>query len=435
MKETKTQGKEIELRSEEAQDVLGKAPSWIIQRGISLLGVMLLILFAGSWFFKYPQIIKATLTLTSSTPPAYIVARASGKITELKVQDLQKVESGDCLAVIENPASYNDILALECGLKGLMQAVETEKIYQFKPKQYQLGGIQSAFSSFVSNFENYNKFLELNYYPRKIASVKRLIEANAKRLEGMRMQMETVARQHELEKKAYIRSSYLKKQSLISEEEMERAQGQLLQSNMSVQSMNASLENQAIQIAQTKESLIDLEQQFQEKKNQIFLGLRSSYNQLQNEIRNWKMTYLLCSPISGKVSFTNVWACNQNVSGGEVVFTVVPTSQSEIIGKAQLPIDRSGKVKVGQKVNVHFNNFPDNEFGIVKGVVGRISLVPTDKGTYIVEVKFPNGLKTSYGKQLPLTPEMTAGIDIITDDLRLIEQLYQPIKTVLKNNR
>ena len=145
------------------------------------------------------------------------------------------------------------------------------------------------------------------------------------------------------------------------------------------------------------------------------------------------MNYVLVSPIDGKVTFTEIWSVNQNVTAGKAVFTVVPETASELVGKAKLPIDRSGKVKEGQKVNIRFNNYPDNQFGMVKGVVKSISLIPTEEGNYMVEVSFPEGLKTTYNKELPLSQEITARADIITEDTRLLEQFFLPIKQILKN--
>jgi len=145
------------------------------------------------------------------------------------------------------------------------------------------------------------------------------------------------------------------------------------------------------------------------------------------------MTYLLCSPLNGKITFTNYWCENQNVTSNQVVFSIVPEANTSIIGKAILPAERSGKVHVGQRVNVSFINFPDNEFGIVKGVVQKISLIPVN-GKYAVEVIFPNGLLTSYGKRLPLSHEMAANAKIITDELRLIDQFLLPVKNMFKNH-
>lgn len=76
-------------------------------------------------------------------------------------------------------------------------------------------------------------------------------------------------------------------------------------------------------------------------------------------------------------------------------------------------------------------NFPDQEFGIIEGRLSSISLVPTEDN-YILEIVFPKGLITNYGKRLPVFYEMKATAEIVTDDLRLIERFFQPLKKILK---
>ena len=71
---------DIELRSEEVQEVMGEIPSWIIRWGITLLTAVVLTLVIGSCFFRYPDVISTRMTLTSHEPVAQLVARSSGKI-------------------------------------------------------------------------------------------------------------------------------------------------------------------------------------------------------------------------------------------------------------------------------------------------------------------------------------------------------------------
>ncbi len=59
-------------------------------------------------------------------------------------------------------------------------------------------------------------------------------------------------------------------------------------------------------------------------------------------------------------------------------------------GKALLPVQGSGKVKVGQRVNVRLTNFPDQEFGYLIGRVESISNIPTPEGFYVLEIVFLN---------------------------------------------
>lgn len=156
-------------------------------------------------------------------------------------------------------------------------------------------------------------------------------------------------------------------------------------------------------------------------------------SQLSAEIQTWELTYALIAPTNGQADFTSYWSVNQSVTSGETVFTVVPNKNETIMGKAQMPIDRSGKVKTGQGVNIRFENFPDSEYGIVKGQVKNISMVPVinEQGTYyVVEIKLPNGLNTTCHKELPYLPEMRAQADIITEDLSLLERLFMPSRKI-----
>lgn len=131
------------------------------------------------------------------------------------------------------------------------------------------------------------------------------------------------------------------------------------------------------------------------------------------------------------------WIENQNVQAGETVFTTIPTGSFQLIGKAALPVARSGKVKIGQKVNIRLENFPENEFGILRGKVQNISLVPSQSGEtiyYTVEIRLPEGLLTTYQKKLPYLPNMQGRADVITEDMSLLSRLFMPVRKIWSIN-
>ena len=184
-----------------------------------------------------------------------------------------------------------------------------------------------------------------------------------------------------------------------------------------------------------EENLLDLQQQATELERKYLLSLRNATEALNAQIKSWERDYLLASPINGIVTQMGVWSSNQNVNAGEIVFTVMPSQQNIPKGKAMLPVQGAGKVKIGQRVNVRINNFPDQEFGYLLGKVESISSIPTAEGFYVVEVSFPNGMRTNYGKTLPITQQMLGSADIITEDLRLMERFFMPVKKLLKNQQ
>ena len=424
---------EIELRSEEFNEVLSVVPAWIIRWGITVTACVVLLLLVGSAVFKYPDIISSTVTLTGTTPVSAIVAKTSGKLQELYVGNNQQVKANTLLAVIENPARTNDIIRL----KELVEQAENslDTIALVPSQQLQLGSLQSLYSSFYLSMSEYRQFKELAYHLKKIDLVKARIVKNEVYYRNMLKQKDLSVAQAKIVHQQYARDSLLGVKGLVSKEAVEESYSRYLQSSLSAENMDRSLENLQIQLAQMNESLYDTEYQYWDQKNTLETQLRSLVNQLRAEIDAWEISYALITPIDGEITLTQYWTNNQNVTAGNIVFNIVPTNQGEIIGKAMLPTERSGKVRKGQKVNIRFSNYPDKEFGIVKGIVENISLIPVLDGqnakSYMVDIELPNGLRTSYNKELPFLPEMEGQADIITEDMSLLERFLMPIRKVI----
>ncbi|GHU83431.1 hemolysin [Bacteroidia bacterium] len=421
----------IELRSEEFQEILGSVPHWILRWGITVLAIIVVILITGSAIIKYPDIIPSQMVLTGSVPPAAVAARASGKLNELYVIDNQEVKAGDYLAAIDNPANTADILTLKTWINNLN--IENESL-SLPQKELHLGNLQSIYASLYVTLFDYLEYKRLLYYPQKIEITKDRITQYEKQYQNLLNQQKIIREQSELTQKQYQRDSVLHQSGVISNEELEKSKSGYLQSRLTDENMLSSIRNMQIQIAQLKESLLDTNHQDTEKLNGLRSQLRSQISQLKTEIQAWELNYVLIAPIEGKITFTNYWTTNQNINAGEEVFTVIPTQSYALIGKASLPIARSGKVKIGQKVNIRLENFPDNEYGILRGRVQNISLVPTQTNqtiNYTVEISLPDGLLTTYKKELPYLPNMQGQADIITEDISLLERFFLPIKKIL----
>ena len=159
--------------------------------------------------------------------------------------------------------------------------------------------------------------------------------------------------------------------------------------------------------------------------------LQQSVKALSTELTNWKQKYLIASPVSGRVSFFNVWAINQNVKQGDELFAIVPNQKQMFIGKCTLPIANSGKLTEGQIVNIKLDNYPYNENGILSGLVSNISQVPT-KDNYMIDVTLTNGLTTSYNKTLIYKEQMTGTADIITKNISVMDRIFFNFKKLLE---
>lgn len=433
MEKAEKKYKAIELRSEEVQEVMSRVPPWILRRGITLLFVIVLLLLVGSWFFKYPDVIQAEITVTSLEPPASVIARSTGKIDEIYAGNDREVSQGEPLAVIQNPANTADMLSLLKSMEGWKaSSYNMEKTPALFPSQsVSLGGIQTVYAAFLNSLNDYRNYKELNYYPQKIASQKEQLTAQKEYYNRIIQQDPVVRDQYQTSKNIFLRDSLLFVKEVISEHEYEVSKNSFLQSKQAYLSFNASLKQSELQLMQGEESLLDLQQQASELESKYQLSLHNATEALNAQIRAWEHDYLMASPIAGIVNQMGIWSNNQNVTAGETVFTVVPSGQDKPKGKAMLPVQGAGKVKAGQRVNVRINNFPDQEFGYLIGKVVSISSVPTAEGFYVVEVDFPSGMKTNYGRILPVSRQIQGTADIITENLRLIERFFMPVKKII----
>lgn len=424
--------KPIELRSEEVQEILGQVPPWILRSGITVLFAIVVVLLVGSWFYKYPDVIEAPLVVTSVNPPVQVNARVNGKITQLSVSDKQQVRVSDYLAVIENPANLADVDQLKKRLPAWRDEIRSGA-FRFTSddlkQKYELGDMQQAYLNFIRSAGNYMLFADLNYYPQRITGLEEQIRKQERYRQKLQNQYETVREQYALAHRQYVRDSTMNAKKMISEAEHDAAAISFLQSRHGLESSKIASDNAEIQIDQLKQSILDLRLQESEKQIQLQTEVKTSFDNLLNGFNTWEMTYVLKTPVAGAVDIGKYWNVNQNIAAGETVFTVIPEAEGKLVGKAQLPVAGSGKVKTGQAVNVRFLNFPDTEYGMVRAAVSNVSIVPSGD-SYVLEIEFPQGLKTTYGEELPFYREMHATAEIITEDLRLLERLFMPIKKI-----
>jgi len=289
----------------------------------------------------------------------------------------------------------------------------------------------------MSTINEYQEYHRLKYYQQKIAMTKERKIQLEKQYNILKNQQKLTEEQLGLIRNKFQRDSLLNARGMVSNEELENSRNSYLQSLMACENISSSINSMKIQIGQLDESMFEASYQDTETMNNLQRRFQTQFSQLQTEILNWEMSYVLQSPIDGKITFTNYWVENQNIASGSAVFTIVPNEELPMVGKAMLPLARSGKVKVGQKVNIRLQNFPENEYGILRGTVQNISLTPTQEGGvayYTVEISLNDGLVTTYKKALPFMSDMQGHADIITEDISFLERLVLPVKKILKEN-
>jgi len=99
-----------------------------------------------------------------------------------------------------------------------------------------------------------------------------------------------------------------------------------------------------------------------------------------------------------------------------------------IFGRLMVPQTDLIKLRKGQKVIVKLYDFPYSEYGVLNA---RIHQVSTNGKNSYVDIVFPNGLRTSYDKNIFVKKELKGNAEIVVQDTRLIERIFYQIKKLL----
>ncbi|SHJ05689.1 HlyD family secretion protein [Aquimarina spongiae] len=422
---------DIQLRSEEVQEILTRVPHWMIRWGnLLILGLVILLLFL-SWLIKYPDVIPAEAIVTTQIPPQKEYAKINGKIESILVEDNQIVPKDTPLAILRSTANYQDVFYLK-------SIIDTTKLdnqsFYFPVDQLPilfLGDIETNFALFENSYSEYRlnkKYQPFNY--EVIANAAALSESY-RRLESLKAQKKIGGKELNLKKEDLGRQKDLYDKGVISQQTYENKELDYLRAKR-------DYENNDVQISQITENISNAtknskgtEINKQKEEINLFKKVLQSFDQLKTSIRDWELQYVLKSDMDGRVSFLNYRNPNQTVTAGDVVFVVVPIEESSYLARIKAPSQNSGKIKIGQTANIRLENFPDDEFGTLKGEVSYISLLPDKDGLYLIDVALPDKLITTYDKEIPFRQEMRGVVEIVTEDLRLIERFFYQFRNLM----
>lgn len=428
------QEKDIELRSEEVQEILTRSPHALVRWGITVFFGLLALFFIGGCFFKYPDTVDATVTVTTEHPPVWIVARGSGKLKELYRHDRDSVYAGDIIAVLDNPAVTSDVLALKEELAGF--AITDSCVLAMKfTERWALGSIQAAYASFLRNLTDYRNFLTLDLYEQKVEATVRELNEYRNYIGHLQRQVELDKQQSSIAETVHDREKGLYEDGLTAKAEYEKAQQELLSKRQGTEQLMTSLSTARIQEAQLEQSMIETKMEREREKNTQLTALKTALDELKTQMDDWELSFLFVSPANGILSYNDVWQKNQNVNGGDKVFSIVAEDTGAIIGKIKLPDSGSGKVKPGQRVNISVTGYPYMEFGFLTGQVQTVSLLADEAGTYTVTVSLPQELNTSYGKTLDFSGELAGTAQILTDERSVTARLLSPLQYLWEKYR
>lgn len=425
--------KDINLRSEEINDLLGTPPRWIIRGGIGVIFVVVVVIIVGSAFFQYPEVISAPVVVSTENPPSMVVARVGGKLSGLLVADGATVSKGDTLAMIQNTASLTDIGILQKRMLLAARAVDRYDTLLLPREEVflHLGEVQSPYATFTRSVADYRLFIRQDFHRKKMNALQKEQKEYWVYCTRLQSQLRLMERDLKISQNQFRRDSVLFTQQNIAPLDYERAEQALLAKRSGLEQSKVSVSNASITLAKLEQEQLELSMTFSEQDAKLKSDLRLAYEQLVALLSAWEQQYLLKAATSGKLSYIKVWSLSQEVKAGESVFAVVADDPGNPVGRIELPAQGAGKVKEGQSVNIKLDGYPFMEYGLLTGRVRLVSVAPSE-GKYTVVVELPKALETSYHKKVNLRGELSGIADISTEEASLLQRLLYPVRYLFR---
>lgn len=202
------------------------------------------------------------------------------------------------------------------------------------------------------------------------------------------------------------------------------------------------------EIIRLKKQVSDIKGQIANKINKYFQDSQSEMTKIEEELSSKEQEFTdrkinlewtdIYSPMNAIVKNILITTKGARVRSGDVIMELVPFGDALLI-EAKLPPSDISFVKKGQRAAVKLDAYDYSIYGIFDGEVVYISpdtltekTAQGDKFYFKVHIKLDQTkLMTKSGKEIEVSPGMTAKVDIITGSRTVLRYLTKPITKTL----
>jgi multidrug resistance efflux pump len=422
----------------EVQEILGTPPGWLVQWGTTFLLLGFAILLGVAWFLRYPDVVSSDkFSLTTADPPVDVVARNDGRVAYLLVPDTSLVSEKQPLAILQNTADYLDVMFLDT-LVGQWLKLPPDAFQDLQyPDSLQLGELQTDYAVFIRDLEDlkFGSSNRSNSVRSNIGAIQNQITQLEQSILFDKRALKRADEQLKIGEDLFDRQKKLFNQGLISETKLEEERQKLAGMERERDLLENSVLAKNREIIGLKSNIQNASFGQEETTTSTNTRLMASLNALRSNVDKWTLNYVLSAPISGKVVLNGL-VVQQYIRNGEAIMTIVPQSLDKIVGRMQLPVEKSGKVNVGQVVMIKLDNYPYQEYGTLSGKVASKSVVPKNREYTILidhlEMSKSGKLLTSSKKEITFEQQMLGSVDIITEDKGFLERIIDQVTSGLK---
>ena len=418
------------IRSEEVQEIISNKPSFLIRWGILFFLFILLLIVFACWFIQYPDVVNAKAKLTSINAPKEVITRTPGKLITLFAKEGEQTKQGTVLGYMESTAIPTEVITISNNIDTSQSLIIKNKIgeiFPFLNTTYQnLGELQFSYQTFQQSYNTFHTYLSGGFYLQKVNLLNKDLTFLQKMHTNLLEQKILNTEDLNLSQKNFNANKSLNDDKVIADVEFRNESSKLISKKLSLPQISSAIISNEAQQNEKQKEIAELQNTIAQQKN-IFI---QALNTFKSQIEEWKQKYLLIAPIDGKIAFATFLQENQQLQANQIICFINPEN-TQYYAEVYIPQTNFGKVRTGQEVLLKFPSYPFQEYGSVSGKIDFISNINTDSG-YLAKVILPNGLNTSYKKQVQFRDGLAAQGEIITQNMRLLQRFYYNIVKQVK---
>jgi membrane fusion protein len=405
----------IKFRAEaiHAQHELSLGEAWIVTppsyRALSLgVGLICILLLIYLVFGEYTP--KDSVSGVIVTTEGNIAVRSprAGVVTSVLVEEGSVVKNNQILAWLDSGAQISNGISLQEGIKRELRMRE-------------------------NLLEDQIALIERN----ELLNRRRLVEniGNLQHQTGLlKSRLAVVERKMELRNDEFEKTKRLAEKGLISESELAQVESNVLEQESDWQALRQTL-------VQLQSKVLDKERDIQElpaQSQREIANIRSELHMLR--VRKMQVSGAervgIRAAGAGIITASSVRE-GKRVDEGELLMHIVPRNAT-FEATLFVPPEAIGFVEVGDQVQVRYDSFPYQDFGLYKATVQEVSRTTTDQDFqndrqsvrgegYIARARLNSQEVRGYGKRFALKPGMTLKADILREKRRLIWWVFDPL--------
>lgn len=420
-------------------DFIGNPPGFLLKSGITIIGIVTLALLTLAAIINYPDKIVSQGIMTSAIPPIELKSPSNGIIENIYIKDGDTLTKNDPVLYIRNTANVADIATLELFIKQIKNTSTLPQLLQLHlPNDLQLGVLQADYAALILKLNELRAITQQTGNAAQIKNLAEEIQKLQKLNQTARAEADIFKKELVLIEKEYNRATTLASDGIMSTQEKEKIQSQLLQAQRQQKSMAKSIIQNDIQIEQLELQQIQLNEERQKQLDNYQFYIKEIVSRLQSAARHWKDSYAVNASADGIFHFHSDIVKNQQLAPDQLIgYLLSLASVEQKYIKTLTPAAGIGKINIGDKVIIKMDGYPYKEYGTLTSQVGEILPFPikdqTGNSFYEIKIPLAASMQTNYGKLIPFKPNTGLQAEIITADKTILERIFTQFLDLIKN--